>query len=882
MKKIVLYLALFMMSMQPLVAQQGSLLKDINVTSTNSGSAPSGFTQINGVSYFAADDGVHGRELWKTDGSTAGTVLVSDVVAGANSSNPEQFTNVNGTIFFVTSSSDRVHSLWKTNGTAATTTKIRDFTQSYNIQRLIGMNGTLYFGVYKRDGSMQLWRCNGSSAGTQLLKTFAQTDSFSPVPVNGQLYFSAFDGISSNAVWKSNGTPEGTVLVIDPAIDKGFKFRASISSIGNFIYYRAIDNISRKELLVRSDGTSQGTTVIKELGFVFSPTNFTRVNDVLYFLILVPAEVEEVFVQQLWRSDGTTEGTYAVKTLQRYTETEIYFHDLIAANGSFYFIPSEFAEIWKSDGTAAGTQPITNFNPRATQTLIENLIPVGNNLYFTASDGQSGREVWKMDLTTQATNLAYDITPNGSTSFIFYGIRALNNQLLIPADNGMYGMELFTYQEATPAQTTIRINAGGPDFTTATKKLFIADKYYAGIDRTSSILSGDILNTTNDVLYRSGRCSPSFSYNIPVANGTFDVYLHFAETYFGAPGKKGGAGSRQFHVNMEGSRKLTNYDIFVKAGGAMRAAAETFTVNVTDGMLNIDFLTGAADLPRVSAIEVIPVSSVTLKPLADAYVRDGSYKATNFGTAVNLDVKNNASDPSASRSAYLRFPLSSASAVTSARLRIYGHNHENSKSVSVHAYGVNNDIWTENGIVKNNAPAASTPSLGYAAVNNTYKYYEIDVTSYVKAQQQSGETLVSLMLSDPNNRNIRLVFNSKEEGSYPPELIVQTSSVVNSNTRLSNEEISSNLEAEPESSSVYPNPIGKQFTVQLSTKHSEEISFDLLNNAGQSYPIATAQKARAGQKAAVDISGLSLSSGIYMLKIKSEAATEVIKLLVTE
>ena len=64
-------------------------------------SIPLGFTKVNSESYFAADDGIHGRELWKTDGSTAGTVLVRDAVTGKNGSDPEQITNVNGTVFFV-------------------------------------------------------------------------------------------------------------------------------------------------------------------------------------------------------------------------------------------------------------------------------------------------------------------------------------------------------------------------------------------------------------------------------------------------------------------------------------------------------------------------------------------------------------------------------------------------------------------------------------------------------------------------------------------------------------------------------------------------------------------------------------------------------------
>ncbi|GGB78632.1 hypothetical protein GCM10011325_02690 [Dyadobacter sediminis] len=848
-----------------------------------SGSMPLGFTQINGVSYFSADDGINGRELWKTNGSTAGTVLVSDIQSGVNGSNPEQITHVNGTAFFVTGSGSQVHGLWKTGGTAATTIKLKDFPKSYELQGLINVNGTLFFGVHDTSGSMQLWKSDGSSAGTQLIRTFPLTDTFSPVAFNGHVYFGAYDNINNIGLWKSNGTPEGTTLVKDMPVDAGSSVYKTLTVAGNFIYYIATgyENLRSHFYLVKTNGTTQETTVIKELDATFFFTKLVAVNDLLFFRSRDQSDREDVFEENLWRSDGTAQGTYSVATIRSFTgEEEIGPGNMIAVNGVFYFAHDGEREIWKSNGTTAGTQKVTNFGSMRSEGYFEHLTAIGNTLYYVTSDGTSGREIWKTDLATQTTSLAYDLTPNGST--VFYELGVLNNQLLISADNGLYGAELFQYQDATvPVASTIRINAGGPAFTTATKKLFIADQYYAGIDRTSSIASGDILNTTNDVLYRTARCSPSFSYNIPVANGKVDVYLHFAETYFGAPGKKGGAGSRRFHVNMEGSRILTNYDIFVAAGGAMRPAAHIVTVDVTDGMLNIDFLTGAADLPRVSAIEVIR-TNYALKPVADSYVRDGTYNYVNFGDVTMLDIKNNASDLSARRSSYLRFQLPAAAAVTSAKLRIYGHNHENSKSISVHAYGIDNDSWTESGIVKNNAPAASTASLGYAAVNDAYKYYEIDVTSYVKTQQQSGETLVSLLLADPNNRNTRVVFNSKESSSFPPQLIVQTSPVVNSNTRLSNEEISLSSEAEPESSSVYPNPVGKQFTVAISSKHSQDISLDLLNNSGQSYQVVTTQKAIAGQKAEVDISGLSLNSGIYLLKIKSEAATEVIKVLVTE
>jgi hypothetical protein len=150
-----------------------------------------------------------------------------------------------------------------------------------------------------------------------------------------------------------------------------------------------------------------------------------------------------------------------------------------------------------------------------------------------------------------------------------------------------------------------RINSGGTSFTAAGGKVFGADAGFAG-GAVSSIASGEVANTTNDGLYRTLRYG-AFSYNIASGNGTFDVILHFNETWFGYR-TGGGAGSRRFHVDVEGTRRLTNYDIFATAGGAMRAVRQTIRVTVNDGTLNLFFSKGLADNPAVAAIEVVPVT----------------------------------------------------------------------------------------------------------------------------------------------------------------------------------------------------------------------------------------------------------------------------------
>jgi hypothetical protein len=155
--------------------------------------------------------------------------------------------------------------------------------------------------------------------------------------------------------------------------------------------------------------------------------------------------------------------------------------------------------------------------------------------------------------------------------------------------------------------TTLRVNAGGNPYSTIDGRTFASDAYFTG-GTFSKPATQEIIGTGDDYLYQTGRHGYSFSYGFPVTNGSYDVVLHFAETYFGATAP-GGAGSRKFHVNMEGARKLTDYDIFARAGGALKVAQETFRVTVSDGTLNVSFLHGPADNPTVKAIEILPAGS---------------------------------------------------------------------------------------------------------------------------------------------------------------------------------------------------------------------------------------------------------------------------------
>src|SRR5262245_49431891 len=130
----------------------------------------------NGTLFFIADDGAHGPEVWKCDGAADGTVLVKDINPGsAGSLNPvnSRLFNLGGTLYF--SADDGVHGeeLWTSDGTADGTVLVKDINPgsagSYP-NRLTMVNGVVYFSCNDGVHDFELWRSDGTETGTFLVK----------------------------------------------------------------------------------------------------------------------------------------------------------------------------------------------------------------------------------------------------------------------------------------------------------------------------------------------------------------------------------------------------------------------------------------------------------------------------------------------------------------------------------------------------------------------------------------------------------------------------------------------------------------------------------------------------------------------------------------
>ena len=152
----------------------------------------------------------HARhELWKSDGTAAGTVLVKDISPGSAGSIPNNLTNVNGTLFFAADDGTNGTELWKSDGTAAGTVLVKDIRPSCSGSSypgyLTNVNGTLFFAADDGTHGRELWKSDGTAAGTVLVKDINPgigTDSYPTdlTNVNGTLFFTADDGAPAGAV----------------------------------------------------------------------------------------------------------------------------------------------------------------------------------------------------------------------------------------------------------------------------------------------------------------------------------------------------------------------------------------------------------------------------------------------------------------------------------------------------------------------------------------------------------------------------------------------------------------------------------------------------------------------------------------------------------
>jgi ELWxxDGT repeat protein len=410
----------------PAWAATATLVKNINPGDADSHAQY--MTNVAGTVFFAANDGTHGYELWKSNGTAAGTKLIKDIYPGSPDSNPQNLTNVAGKLFFSANTPGFGRELWKSDGTAAGTKLVKDINTDNSVSAgnsnpryLTNVAGRLFFRACQK--YCGLYTSDGTPAGTKVLKIIGLANLTN---VAGTLFFQGCAQPNGCELWRSDGTTAGTKLVkdINPAPPPGWSSAPTfLTNVAGRLYFAANDGTHGFELW-SSDGTEAGTTLVKDINTSSgnngnsNPRYLTNVAGTLYFTANNGTE----YVEGIWRSDGTEAGTTLVKNINPGCGGCGTISDLTNVAGTLFFAGDDGThgwEPWKSDGTEAGTTLVKDINlgPEPGWEPDPNwLASVAGTLFFTANDGTHGYELWTSDGTGPGTTLVRDIKPGSATS----------------------------------------------------------------------------------------------------------------------------------------------------------------------------------------------------------------------------------------------------------------------------------------------------------------------------------------------------------------------------------------------------------------------------------------------------------------------------------
>ena len=360
-----------------------TLVKDI-VPGTDSSNTINGYHLFTNGLYllFAAKTASAGIELWMSDGSPTGTAILKDINtgnAGADSSNPASFYKFNSIVLFTAKDATHGEEIWKTDGTPGGTVILKDInpgtanSTTFEIfpgfdapvfQSFHTFNNRAYFNAYDGTSTGEIWSTDGNPLNTSLLKDIIPGTSLSFISViqavnlPAKFIFPVSDGSSISELWESDGTPGGTNLfksfsVINPG-DMPFIFIPYSIDLVNGTFNQSL---------------FQGTK------FFFTAATLTEGNE-------------------LWVSNGTLAGTNMVKDIYPgadnginipggisylYTSTALFFKGTTGGQGD---------ELWRTDGTLPGTSMVADIYTNAGSSNPElSFISNVNKIIFSATNG---------------------------------------------------------------------------------------------------------------------------------------------------------------------------------------------------------------------------------------------------------------------------------------------------------------------------------------------------------------------------------------------------------------------------------------------------------------------------------------------------------------
>jgi len=389
---------------------------DINDGEGNS--SPNNLFVFNGALFFGADDssGVNspgsadlGRELWTTDGTTAGTSLVIDLRTGDDSSSPGNFFEYNDTMYF-SANSGGGNVLFSSDGTTAGTTATGDGF----VFNPTPLDGLVYFVDTTTGNSLNEF--NGTTA--TLVGGSGPESLVGAVMIGYQSKIFCYMGETTDEptigreLYAYDPATDGFTLIKDITGYDGNSGISNFTILGTDLYFEALG------VLWKTDGTDAGTiaVVAADTAGIGGVNNLYAWNDKLFF------EGDDGSNDQLWSYDPVLDTVTNISNITGSIETGGNNHDPsdFAPLGDFLYYAGEISDntsqyLFRTDGTTSVRLDDTIID-------IDEITVLNGFLYFEADDEITGNELYRLDPTTlsidRVTFSDLKIYPNPSVNSI--------------------------------------------------------------------------------------------------------------------------------------------------------------------------------------------------------------------------------------------------------------------------------------------------------------------------------------------------------------------------------------------------------------------------------------------------------------------------------
>ena len=398
-------------------------------------------TALDGKLYLASDGPAAG--LWVSDGTTAGTTEIAQVLA-------RDLTTIGGKLFFMGYDTAHGNEIWSydpATGVAAITVDADPgSTSSQPYDLTAGPDGSAYFIANDATGRAEVWRVAASGQVSELTSPingapFPNGLSTSLTVMGSKIFFGGTDSAHGDGLFVTDGTQ--VTFLASVSINSG----ASASVVGGLLYFEGADAVNGSELWV-SDGTAAGTHRVTdtEAPSDANASDLTVAGGKVFF-----SATDGVHGQELWDFNGS--GAAQMVTDINPGAGGSAPTDLTAFDGAAYFVASGGggSQLWRSDGSAAGTVAITS----ATNGAGPRYLTVdGAKLFFYGSDSTHGAGLFVTDGTAGGTQflLAYSLA-DGSAAGANPGFSVAGGVLYFNGPKAGGGFEIWR-SDGTLAGTT--------------------------------------------------------------------------------------------------------------------------------------------------------------------------------------------------------------------------------------------------------------------------------------------------------------------------------------------------------------------------------------------------------------------------------------------